>query len=72
MVRRLAIAGAVALFACGPAFGQGVPTEMAWTAYDAGSSGFNIAAAISQQFKLANGWDVRILPSGNDTGGWRR
>ncbi len=68
MVRRLAIAGAGTLFACGPAFGQGVPKEMAWTACDTGSSGFNIAANRSQQIKLVNGWDVRILPSGNDTG----
>jgi hypothetical protein len=68
MVRRLAIAGAGTLFACGPAFGQGVPKETAWTACNAGSSGFNIAATLSQQAKLVNGWDVRILPSGNDTG----
>jgi len=58
----------VALFACGSAFGQAIPKEMAWTAYDTGSSGFNIAVAIGQQFKQAYGSDVRILPSGNDTG----
>lgn len=69
MFRRSVVAGAVvALCACGPAFGQAVPKEMAWTAYDTGSSGFNIAVAIAQQFKKVLGSDVRILPSGNDTG----
>lgn len=68
MIRRLAIAGAGTLFACGPAFGQGVPKEMAWTACNAGSSGFNIAATLSQQVEPVNGWDVRIPRSGNDTG----
>lgn len=69
MIRRSVVAGAaVALLACGPAFGQAVPKEMAWTAYDTGSSGFNIAVAMGQQFKQAYGSEVRILPSGNDTG----
>jgi len=45
-----------------------LPTEMSWTAYDTGSSGFNIAVAIGQQFKQKAGIDVRVLPSGNDTG----
>lgn len=47
---------------------QALPKEMSWTAYDTGSSGFNIAVAIGQQFKQAGGSDVRVLPSGNDTG----
>ena len=69
MIRRSAVAGTViALLACGSAFGQAVPKEMTWTAYDAGSSGFNLAVAIGQQFKLAYGAEVRILPSGSDTG----
>lgn len=66
--RSVAASAVVTLLACGPAFGQAVPKEMAWTAYDTGSSGFNIAVAIGQQFKQAYGSDVRILPSGNDTG----
>jgi TRAP transporter TAXI family solute receptor len=45
-----------------------MPKEMSWTAYDTGSSGFNIAVAIGQQFKQAHSSEVRILPSGNDTG----
>lgn len=69
MFRRSMVASAVvALFAFGSAFGQAVPKEMAWTAYDTGSSGFNIAVAIGQQFKQVYSSDVRILPSGNDTG----
>ncbi|HYC64644.1 MAG TPA: TAXI family TRAP transporter solute-binding subunit [Reyranellaceae bacterium] len=69
MFRRSVVAGgAVALLAIAPAFGQAVPKEMAWTAYDTGSSGFNIAVAIGQQLKQKYQSDVRILPSGNDTG----
>src|SRR5690348_12536997 len=69
MVRRSIVAGAVmAWVVCGPALGQSVPTEMAWTAYDSGSSGFNIAVAIGEQLKQAYRADVRVLPSGNDTG----
>ena len=56
MIRRSVVASAVvALFACGSAFAQAVPKEMAWTAYDTGSSGFNIAVAIGQQFKQVYG-----------------
>src|SRR4029453_1915491 len=45
-----------------------LPSEMAWTAYDTGSSGFKIAVAIGQQFKQKYASDLRLLPSGNDTG----
>ncbi len=69
MIKRSVIAGAVAaLLVYGPAFGQALPKEMSWTAYDTGSSGFNIAVAMGQQFKNVLGTDVRVLPSGNDTG----
>jgi len=69
MIKRSVMAGAVAaLLVCGPAFGQALPKEMSWTAYDTGSSGFNIAVAMGQQFKNVLGIDVRVLPSGNDTG----
>ncbi len=69
MTRRNALAGAMlAVFASTSAFAQTMPKEMSWTAYDTGSSGFNIAVAMGQQFKAAFGSDVRILPSGNDTG----
>jgi len=68
------VPAAVAAFVCVvasalPCNGQGkLPAEMAWTAYDTGSSGFNIAVAIGQQFKQKYGSDLRLLPSGNDTG----
>jgi len=65
-----AVAAFVCVVALGlPCFGQGkLPAEMAWTAYDTGSSGFNIAVAIGQQFKQKYASDLRLLPSGNDTG----
>src|SRR5262245_16719862 len=65
-----AVAAFVCVVALGlPCHGQGkLPAEMAWTAYDTGSSGFNIAVAIGQQFKQKYGSDLRLLPSGNDTG----
>jgi len=68
------VPAAVAAFVCIvasalPCQGQGkLPAEMAWTAYDTGSSGFNIAVAIGQQLKQKYGSDLRLLPSGNDTG----
>ncbi|CAN5658685.1 TAXI family TRAP transporter solute-binding subunit [soil metagenome] len=69
MFRRFAFAGAAAVLSlAAPVVAQTVPKEMSWTAYDTGSSGFNIAVAMGQQFKQALGTDVRILPSGNDTG----
>lgn len=69
MFRRSVVAGAVAaLSLAGSVAAQTVPKEMSWTAYDTGSSGFNIAVAMGQQFKQVLGSDVRILPSGNDTG----
>ncbi|HEX2887000.1 TAXI family TRAP transporter solute-binding subunit [Vineibacter terrae] len=68
------VAAATAAFVCivataMPCVGQGkLPSEMAWTAYDTGSSGFNIAVAIGQQLKQKYSSDLRLLPSGNDTG----
>lgn len=69
MFRCFAFAGTAAVLSlAAPVIAQTVPKEMSWTAYDTGSSGFNIAVAMGQQFKQALGTDVRILPSGNDTG----
>ena len=67
-IRSVTAGAAALLLAYSPAFAQAIPKEMSWTAYDTGSSGFNIAVAIGQQFKKVLGSDVRILPSGNDTG----
>jgi TRAP transporter TAXI family solute receptor len=64
-----AIAAAIYLAATVPVHGQDkLPGEMTWTAYDTGSSGFNIAVAMGQQFKHKYHSDLRLLPSGNDTG----
>lgn len=66
--RSITVGATVATLLAGSAAAQSVPKEMSWTAYDTGSSGFNIAVAIGQQLKQVHGSDVRILPSGNDTG----
>ncbi|MBM3567864.1 MAG: TAXI family TRAP transporter solute-binding subunit [Alphaproteobacteria bacterium] len=42
------------------------PAQMAWTAYDTGSSGFNMVVAIGQAFKNAYNADIRVLPGSND------
>ncbi|MDF3073363.1 MAG: hypothetical protein K0S54_1030 [Alphaproteobacteria bacterium] len=51
----------------GTSFAQQVPPAQSWTAYDTGSSGFNIAVAVGQMMKTKSGSDVRVLPAGNDT-----
>ena len=43
-----------------------LPPTLTLTAYDTGSSGFNIAVAIGKAFKDKHGTDVRVLPAGND------
>ncbi|HJQ58146.1 MAG TPA: TAXI family TRAP transporter solute-binding subunit [Vineibacter sp.] len=43
-----------------------LPSTLTWTAYDTGSSGFNIAVAVGKALKDKHGADVRILPAGND------
>lgn len=70
-MRRVGVAAllaALSIVATIPAASAQMAREQSWTAYDTGSSGFNIAVAIGQQFKAKLGSDVRILPSGNDTG----
>lgn len=51
-----------------PSKAQGVklPETLAMTAYDTGSSGFNIAVAVGKAMKDKHGADVRVLPAGND------
>jgi len=50
------------------AFAQDVklPATLTLTAYDTGSSGFNMAVAIGKALKDKYGTDVRVLPAGND------
>lgn len=71
MIRRSIIlaAGAVAVsLAAGPAAAQAVklPPSLTMTAYDTGTSGFNIAVAIGKVMKEKHQSDLRVLPAGND------
>jgi TRAP transporter TAXI family solute receptor len=43
-----------------------LPSTLSFTAYDTGSSGFNIAVAVCKMLKDKHGSDVRVLPAGND------
>ncbi|HEX5999821.1 MAG TPA: TAXI family TRAP transporter solute-binding subunit [Hyphomicrobiaceae bacterium] len=43
-----------------------LPSTLTFTAYDTGSSGFNIAVAVGKMLKDKHGTDVRVLPAGND------
>jgi TRAP transporter TAXI family solute receptor len=43
-----------------------LPSTLTMTAYDTGSSGFNIAVAVGKMFKDKHNSDVRVLPAGND------
>ena len=69
--RLLALAGSAAgLLVCGvpAAVSQDVklPPTLSFTAYDTGSSGFNIAVAVGKMLTDKHGADVRVLPAGND------
>ena len=59
---------ALALTIAFPALAQDIklPPTVTLTAYDTGSSGFNIAVAIGKAIKDKHGTDVRVLPAGND------
>jgi len=58
----------VAASTAAPSVAQDIklPSSLTWTAYDTGSSGFNIAVAVGKVLKDKHGADVRILPAGND------
>ncbi len=66
--RRGIFALAVATALAAPALAQEIklPSTLTVTAYDTGSSGFNIAVAVGKAFKDKHGSDVRVLPAGND------
>jgi TRAP transporter TAXI family solute receptor len=70
MLRRtIAAATIAATTACaGPVWGQQIklPDTLTITAYDTGTSGFNIAVAVGKVFKEKYQSDLRILPAGND------
>ena len=63
-----ALAAAAACALAVPAFAQEIklPSTLTMTAYDTGSSGFNIGVAVGKMFKDKHGTDVRVLPAGND------
>ena len=43
-----------------------LPDQIAWTAYDTGSAGYNQAVAIGSALKNSLGIDLRVLPGKND------
>jgi len=59
-------AGALALALATSVQAQKLPSTLTFTAYDTGSSGFNIAVAVGKTLKDKHGTDVRVLPAGND------
>jgi TRAP transporter TAXI family solute receptor len=64
----LLAAALAATFFTGPAASQAIklPETLTLTAYDTGSSGFNIAVAVGKMYKDKYGSNVRVLPAGND------
>ena len=67
-VTMLALSMAVAVSGFGSAQAQDIklPGTLTLTAYDTGTSGFNIAVAVGKVFKEKYSSDMRILPAGND------
>ena len=63
-----AIAALSLTLAGAPAGAQEVklPKSLTVSAYDTGSSGFNIAVAVGKMLKEKHGVDLRVLPGGND------
>ncbi len=59
------IVAAIAL-AAGPAAALELPKQLAWTAYDTGSAGYNQAVAIGAALQNATGTNLRVLPGKND------
>ena len=62
------VAGVTALVGPAALFAQAVklPATLTVTAYDTGSSGFNMGVAVGKMLKDKQGSDVRVLPAGND------
>ncbi len=66
MVIRTCSGALVALVVAFSVHAQKLPSTLTFTAYDTGSSGFNIAVAVGKTLKDKHGTDVRVLPAGND------
>lgn len=67
-IRRAAVLGGVlAVGISGTVFAEAkLPNQLAWTAYDTGSAGYNQAVAIGGALKNKLGVDLRVLPGKND------
>lgn len=64
---KLALGCAALAFSFGvSAQGIKLPKTLTFTAYETGSSGFNIAVAVGKAMKDKHGADLRVLPAGND------
>jgi TRAP transporter TAXI family solute receptor len=66
MKKQLLFAAACAVSLAALAQDIKLPSTVTMTAYDTGSSGFNIAVAVGKAFKDKHNTDVRVLPAGND------
>jgi TRAP transporter TAXI family solute receptor len=71
MIRRLmafAPAALASISLLAPALAEDVklPPSMAFTAYDTGTAGFNMAVAVGKMMKDKYSTDIRVLPAGND------
>jgi TRAP transporter TAXI family solute receptor len=67
IAKRVSIALTATAFAASGAAAQvKLPSSLTMTAYDTGTSGFNITVAIGKMMKDKYGSDVRVLPAGND------
>jgi TRAP transporter TAXI family solute receptor len=62
----LAAAANLAFMTPAPAADFKLPSTITATAYDTGTSGFNIAVAVGKTLKDKHGADLRVLPAGND------
>jgi TRAP transporter TAXI family solute receptor len=66
-VKLAAMALAATAVAASPAVADvKLPATITMTAYDTGTSGFNITVAIGKMLKEKYGADTRVLPAGND------
>ncbi|MBN9582332.1 MAG: TAXI family TRAP transporter solute-binding subunit [Afipia sp.] len=65
-VAAMIVAGAAVAMPSARAQDIKLPPTMTFTAYDTGSSGFNIAVGVGKMMKDKFGSDVRVLPAGND------
>ncbi len=67
-LKTLAIAGLATAALVGQTFAADLklPGQIAWTAYDTGSAGYNQSVAIGSALKNTAGVDLRVLPGKND------